>query len=345
MAFTFDTTVFTLNTMAIMTIVSRYILCLHLWIHFVAVLINPTLGIAQAHLELIPQSPEWYLGDTLSIQIKISMDEDAIISNIDLSIPSKLPDFIELFSETAWDTLSAKHAYYLTKTAVLLAFDTGWIHLPPSVLSYQFDGELNAYSSDTLKLFVSNLDAFPDGVLAPPAGLLHLKERLFDKSVFLWFLSLAVAIILSFWLWRIWRKKQIIARQLPIIEKDFSVASPELDVLNALKNVDYTLPTEEFCNKISGLVKSYLCIVCDIRNQGLTVEEVLQQTAYPVLEKQKEKLRQWMNISDLARFSKGHLDLDWRQTTQRKIVELLEEIQSTPNQENSEFTDKGMKIG
>jgi hypothetical protein len=283
--------------------------------------------VAQVHVALHPPPDTLMMGDTFSLRVELSLDNEAKAVLPDLErVFSGTDSQIFLYSVHPWDTIRGQLGYYLRARVVLQSLDTGLIALPVLSVAYSQAGHTEMASSDSAWLYVSHQSAWHPEEMAPPADIARIPP---PSRGLVWLLAaLALALLIYFLLRYLRRRKKQNAEALPVPAKT-ALPCPEkqaishLDELNPVSDNDTT-----YYEAINQIIRDYLAARYHLAAYGDTPEELMARFDRHIIRKHAATIYELLHCAEYVRYGKGYTEVEYRQIVQSKTRRFLSEMKT-----------------
>lgn len=283
--------------------------------------------VAQVHVALHPPADTLMMGDTFSLRVELSLDNEAM---------AVLPDLERVFSGSdsriflqnvhPWDTIRGQLGYYLRARVVLQSLDTGLIALPVLSVAYSQAGNTEMASSDSAWLYVSHQSTWHAEEMAPPSDIVRIPP---PSRVLVWVLAaLALALLIYFLVRYLRKRKKRIAPAWPISEKQPALcpekqAISHLDKLNPVSDNDTT-----YYEAINQIIRDYLAARYHLAAYGGTPEELITRFDRHIIRKHAATIYELLHCAEYVRYGKGYTEVEYRQIVQSKTRRILSEMKT-----------------
>lgn len=269
---------------------------------FILMGLSTPLG-AQVRLNINLDKNAIMIGDHLGLTINIAASPGISVQNIaygDWADEGKL----ELLDIGELNTVAESPELILQQELLLTTFDTGYLRLPPLMLTYEMDGISDTIYSSNLSLLVNSMKVQDEAPITENKDI--IKEKLNWRDILPYVLALVAIVLAGLFFWRrSTQKTPTVAAPPPPPPPAHETALNKLSVLEK-QAIWEQGKIKQFQSELTYVLREYLENRYDIQALEATTPEITQQIKKIALASTtQQQLKSILDTADMVKFAKA----------------------------------------
>lgn len=313
-------------------------------------------SLAQVSVSAALENNKILIGDQAVLHLEVKHPDNIKVTHVDLSQldsifaegdaanPDPDPGQLEIINITNWDTLVHNGLVTLTSVIKLTCWKPGVYYIPPIRFQFQQTNKLTQSKvTNQLALLVNS--PITDEVAADSIELAPIKDIIAEPlklqdflPVIIGLASLAAVIFLGIFLYKRFKKKDVVSEKV-IIKRPAHVVA--FEKLKELKNAGLWQKGnfKEYQSELSHIVREYVENRYEILALESTTDEILADLKDKDFDDNlKGNLKEMLQLADLVKFAKAEPPIERHEQLMQFAEEFVNQTQQIPIAESSENT-------